>query len=61
MLREALKRPFAYLGMIGSRRKNGLLYEQLLKEGVTQEQIDEIHSPIGLDIERRLLRRSLSA
>ncbi len=50
VLREALKRPFAYLGMIGSRRKNGLLYEQLLKEGVTQEQIDEIHSPIGLDI-----------
>lgn len=50
VLREALKRPFAYLGMIGSRRKNSLLYEQLLKEGVTQEQIDEIHSPIGLDI-----------
>ena len=50
VLREALKRPFAYLGMIGSRRKNRLLYDELLKEGVSQELIDRVHAPIGLDI-----------
>ncbi|MGI6766486.1 MAG: XdhC family protein [Lentihominibacter sp.] len=50
VLRQALKRPYAYLGMIGSRRKNEQLYKQLLSEGVTQEQIDTVYSPIGLDI-----------
>ncbi len=50
VLRQALKRPYAYLGMIGSRRKNAQLYEQLLSEGVSQEQIDTVYSPIGLDI-----------
>lgn len=50
VLRQALRRPFAYLGMIGSRRKNSLLYDALRKEGVTEEQIAQVHSPIGLDI-----------
>lgn len=50
VLRQALKRPFAYLGMIGSRRKNALLYDALREEGVTDEQIAQVHSPIGLSI-----------
>ena len=50
VLRQALKHPAAYIGMIGSRRKNKLLYDQLLEEGVTQEQIDWIHAPIGISI-----------
>lgn len=50
VLREALKRPYAYLGMIGSRRKNQLLFDTLIEEGFTQEQIDTVHAPIGLDI-----------
>ena len=50
VLRQALKRPFAYLGMIGSRRKNALLYDVLREEGVTDEQIAQVHSPIGLSI-----------
>lgn len=40
----------AYLGMIGSRRKRGLVHQALLEEGFTQEQIDTVHSPIGLAI-----------
>ena len=40
----------ALRGMIGSRRKNRLLYDELLKEGVSQELIDRVHAPIGLDI-----------
>ncbi|MDO4544804.1 MAG: XdhC/CoxI family protein [Bacillota bacterium] len=50
VLREALKRPFAYLGMIGSRRKNKLLYDKLVEEGVDEKEFERIHSPIGLDI-----------
>ena len=50
MLRQALKKPHAYLGMIGSRRKNRLLYDELLKEGFKEEAFEEIYSPIGLSI-----------
>ena len=50
VLRQALRKPHAYLGMIGSRRKNALLFEQLLSEGFTQEELDGVHAPIGLEI-----------
>ena len=36
--------------MIGSRRKNGLLYDALKQEGVTDEQLEQVHAPIGLEI-----------
>ncbi len=50
VLRQALQKPNAYIGMIGSKRKNRLLYDQLLQEGFTQEQLDYVHAPIGLEI-----------
>lgn len=50
VLREALKQPCAYIGMIGSRNKNKLLYAKLKEEGVTQEQLDRIYAPIGENI-----------
>lgn len=50
VLRQALKKPHAYLGMIGSRRKNRLLYDTLLEEGFKEEDFEEIYSPIGLPI-----------
>lgn len=48
--RAILKRPFAYFGMIGSRTKVRITREKLLKEGFTEEQLDQIHAPIGLPI-----------
>ena len=36
--------------MIGSRRKRDKIYQALRDEGITQEQIARVHSPIGLDI-----------
>lgn len=40
-----------YLGMIGSRKRVRELKRQLLEEeGISQEWLDGIHSPIGLDI-----------
>lgn len=50
VLRQALKKPHAYLGMIGSRRKNAILFEQLKEEGFSQEELDAVYTPIGLDI-----------
>lgn len=43
------ERPF-YLGMIGSRRRVRLLFEQLEQEGCSREILENIHAPIGLDI-----------
>lgn len=48
--RQILRRPYAYLGMIGSRNKVKLTMEKLLGEGFSKEQLDTIHAPIGLPI-----------
>ena len=36
--------------MIGSRHKNSILFEELRKEGFTQEELDRVYTPIGLSI-----------
>ena len=36
--------------MIGSRRKRDMVYQKLLNEGFTQEDINRVHCPIGLHI-----------
>ncbi len=50
VLAQALSKPAAYVGMIGSRRKREIIYRTLLDEGFTQEDLTKVHSPIGLDI-----------
>lgn len=50
VLKQYLRSPAKYIGMIGSRRKRDLIFEQLLREGFTQEELTKVHSPIGLDI-----------
>ena len=52
-VRTILKHPYQYLGMIGSKSKIKTTYENLKKEGVTQEAIDTIYAPIGLNIGAR--------
>ncbi|SHI17850.1 xanthine dehydrogenase accessory factor [Sporobacter termitidis DSM 10068] len=49
-LREILKLETAYTGMIGSRRRVAGARQQLLSEGYTQETLDLVRAPIGLDI-----------
>ena len=39
-----------YIGLIGSKRRWAHCKEKLLEAGVTQEQIDRVKSPIGLEI-----------
>jgi len=50
VLAQSLKTGARYIGMIGSRRKRDIIYETLLEEGFRQQDIDRVHSPIGLDI-----------
>lgn len=51
VLRDALKHPHAYIGMIGSRTKIQGIYQRLMDvDGVSQETLDKIYSPIGLKI-----------
>lgn len=50
VLAQALKTPAGYIGMIGSRRKIALIYDQLLKEGCTEDDIRRVKAPIGLEI-----------
>lgn len=40
----------AYIGMIGSQRKVGIIKETLLAEGTDQTVLDQLHAPIGVDI-----------
>ncbi|MEE8886674.1 MAG: XdhC family protein [Eubacteriales bacterium] len=49
-LREIVKKPHAYIGMMGSRRRSAMVKEKLAGEGVSREILDEIHAPIGLAI-----------
>ena len=49
-LLSIVKKPYAYIGMIGSRRKVGMVKQLLIDEGVPQSVIDSVHTPIGLQI-----------
>ena len=50
-LAACLDPPVAYLGMIGSRRKVALLWEDFIASGrATAESFARVHAPIGLDI-----------
>lgn len=39
-----------YLGMIGSRRKIRLIFDDLVRQGIAPELLDGVRAPIGLDI-----------
>ncbi len=39
-----------YVGMIGSKRKIKLIYEDLLREGISREALARVHAPLGIDI-----------
>lgn len=50
VLKQTLKRPAAYIGMIGSRNKVAELYRMLREDGFGQEELDRVYSPIGTSI-----------
>jgi xanthine dehydrogenase accessory factor len=54
VLRQWVHHPFAFLGMIGSRRKARLIFSQFIEDGVaTEEQLARVACPVGVDIDSR--------
>lgn len=49
-LLSTVNKPHAYIGMIGSRRKVGLVKQMLADNGVPHDVIESVHTPIGLEI-----------
>ncbi|UCG55396.1 MAG: XdhC family protein [Dehalococcoidia bacterium] len=49
-LEGALSTEAKYIGMIGSKTKNKSVYARLQAKGITQQQLDRVHAPIGLRI-----------
>ena len=44
------KKQIGYIGMIGSRKKVEQIFERLEKEGISRDQFEKVHAPIGLKI-----------
>lgn len=49
-LREVLEYQAYYMGMIGSKRRVKALLEEMQEEGISQERLSHLHTPIGLEI-----------
>lgn len=53
LLETALRLPVAYVGAMGSRRTHEDRNQRLRETGVTEAELDRLHSPIGLDLGAR--------
>ncbi|MDY2927437.1 XdhC/CoxI family protein [Anaerococcus sp.] len=50
-LRKILGKDFHYLGMIGSKAKVIRVFKELEEEGYKREDLEQIYTPIGLDVD----------
>ena len=53
VIRQLFNKNFKYFGVLGSKAKMKTLLKSLEKEGFDQEQLNKIHTPIGLKINSR--------
>ncbi|KAF0091137.1 MAG: pucA [Fusobacteria bacterium] len=49
-VKGVIKKENKYIGLIGSKRKISLIFEDLKESGYSQEEINKLHAPVGLDI-----------
>lgn len=49
-LAKALQSDASYVGLIGSEKRANIVFQNLKKREVTEEQLRNVHSPIGLEI-----------
>ncbi len=52
-LKLALSSPAFYVGALGGKKTQAARRERLLKDGITEVQMNRLHAPIGLDIGAR--------
>jgi len=50
VLGSVIKSGAAYVGMIGSRKKNATVFQHLEGQGISQDELAKVHAPIGIDI-----------
>jgi len=50
VLEQAIKTNARYIGMIGSRKKIHILFQNLIEKGVPKAALDRVYAPIGIDI-----------
>lgn len=49
-LPELIRTPAAYIGVIGSKRRWLTTRKSLLEQGLTEEMLSRVHSPLGLEL-----------
>lgn len=54
VLTQALRSQAGYIGMVRSKRDRNALYQTLIQEGFTLDELERVHSPIGLAIRAKL-------
>lgn len=50
VLEQALRTNAGYIGMIGSKRKRAMIFEELLGKGFIEDDLKRVYNPIGIDI-----------
>jgi xanthine dehydrogenase accessory factor len=53
VLKELLKYPSYYIGMIGSKRKIKIIYNYLEGKGYSNSDYEKVHAPIGISIDAK--------
>ena len=49
-LPDLLDQPYAYLGIIGSKRRWAVTKKALIEKGVSEDKLSRVNSPIGLEL-----------
>jgi len=49
-LQSLINIPLRYIGMMGSEQKINKIYKTLINNGIDKEKLEQVHAPIGLDI-----------
>ena len=53
VLEWAVRTDAAYIGMIGSRKKNQTVFSHLKAKGIPEKRLKQVHAPIGLNIDAK--------
>ena len=50
VLRQVLRAPVGYLGMLGSKKRGAAVRDLLREEGFSDDELARVRTPVGLDI-----------